>query len=116
MFGCDVILSVDKFIKKWEILRWCVTSRWPCAKLMKVEKQSEAGNNTTPWSNLVPDPQIKKWIEIEIIWYFRDQCGADERCPCARLVDIKKTIVIKIMIPQGGLLPDCPGYRKCEVN
>ena len=70
----------------------------PCTRLVKVEKWSEAWNNAKPWSNLMPNSWgIKKQREIEIIWYFRDEHGADERCICAKLVEIKKRRVIKII-------------------
>ena len=55
MIVCTIRESRKNRMKK-EIMQRL--ERWFCARLVKAEKQKEAWNNVTPWSNLISDQRV----------------------------------------------------------
>ena len=73
-----------------------------------------------PRDAFVSDSWVQKVKRIfEIIWYFRDQHGADKRCLCARLVEIKKqreTVIMWYLRDKCGAVKWCPYAKLVEIK
>ena len=71
---------------------------------VKVEKRSEVWDNATPFEITLSQTHGDRVQRvIEIIWYFRNQYEADERCPCARPVEMKRRVMEMIWYLKGAL-------------